>query len=785
MDRIINKIVKLFKKKYFIITFIFVFVIMILGSTYSFWSYEAGWKLASELQFKNLYYSFTINGVTTSTISSGAASGTVYYNVSITSLNDLNTKYLLSYTSTNPAAEVKISSVSTNDSSGIIGKYDGGSGVGRTKVVRIAVTNNSASAATITLSVDGGYSWNPVTAITLKDNYSIVSLVKKEVTVGLGQTLAQTVNAILSCTPTASSPCLYSNNSNNYVNFGGYYWRILGSYIVGGENVVKIILDEPIATKSTYSGLASSLSTFYGTLTDTGLIKTSAPFNCTGTSTITCTGSDNIGLISKSEYDLIGNENSYLYAKPKFSYWTNTESESGIYNIATNRGSSTLAGSSEAYVKPVLYLNHNIVTSSTSDGTYNNPYVTKYGYSLTVNKNSGTADLNSGYYSSDYTYSFTLPTRTNHVVRDYVTTGTGTSISNNVLTMGATDSTVTIRWWYTYTIAYNCNGGAGSPQSITHIEDNAMNLSPSVCYKVTAGTSGNILNIAGWDTSSSGTTVVYNDQGSVVNLTTTPGATVTLYAVWGTNYIFSYSGSYNVIDDTGGNWRIKFLTSGNLIRYSGTFSIDVFIVGGGGGGGSGTAAGSGGGGGYTGTWTTSLTNNQSYPIVIGGGGGPNSAGGTSSAFGYSKNGGSPGTGAGAYKYYGTTGGAGGSGGGGNGANYTSYFDAGNGGSNGSNGYAGGSNAPGGAGQGSSTEEFGISGATKYGPGGGGGCYLYTKNAGIGGATGGGNGYGTIGGGSYVATSGTANTGGGGGGSSYGGGGGTGSGGSGIVVIKRH
>lgn len=270
---------------------------------------------------------------------------------------------------------------------------------------------------------------------------------------------------------------------------------------------------------------------------------------------------------------------------------------------------------------------------------------------------------------------------------------------------------------------------------------------------------------------SSGTTIWIYYGNSSASSTSTP--------------FYSYSGTSEFIDDSSGNFRIKFKSSGTLAP-SASISIDAFLVGGGGGGGSGTAAGSGGGGGYAGTWTNiALNTNQGYSIVVGGGGGPNAAGGVSSAFGYSKNGGNPGSGAASYKWQNTTGGAGGSGGGGNGAFTGSiYRDAGNGGSNGSNGYPGSDPASaGGAGQGTSTEEFGVSGQTKYGPGGGGGCYLYTKLAGIGGITGGGNGYGTIGGGSYVATSGTANTGGGGGGSSWGGAGGAGSGGSGIVIIK--
>ena len=69
---------------------------------------------------------------------------------------------------------------------------------------------------------------------------------------------------------------------------------------------------------------------------------------------------------------------------------------------------------------------------------------------------------------------------------------------------------------------------------------------------------------------------------------------------------FTYTGTYEYIDDGGGNWRIKFLTSG-VFRPLKKMTADVFLVGGGGGGMKGEKnptdssklAGSGGGGGKT------------------------------------------------------------------------------------------------------------------------------------------------------------------------------------------
>lgn len=230
---------------------------------------------------------------------------------------------------------------------------------------------------------------------------------------------------------------------------------------------------------------------------------------------------------------------------------------------------------------------------------------------------------------------------------------------------------------------------------------------------------------------------------------------------------FTYTGSCEVIDDSdevsGVQWRIKFYTSGTLV-FAKKQTVDLFLVGGGGNGGaysSPSSGGGGGGGGYTGTFKQlTIEAQQNYSIVVGG------SAGASSALGQSVNGGN--------SAFNTSGGAnGGSGGGGGGG--TSNYNGGNGGSDGSNGVSAYGNS--GTGQGTTTREFGETGATLY-AGGGGGAGDQSGTVGAGGDGGGGAGgaYGS------TATSGAANTGGGGGGIRD-----TknnGAGGSGIAIIRK-
>ena len=258
---------------------------------------------------------------------------------------------------------------------------------------------------------------------------------------------------------------------------------------------------------------------------------------------------------------------------------------------------------------------------------------------------------------------------------------------------------------------------------------------------------------------------------------------------------YTYTGAHQLIDDGGGNWRIKFLSSGTLIPKK-KLTIDVFCVGGGGSGGNnGGVAGiyqgaGGGGGGYTQTvHAVTIASNEAISVTVGAGGAQNTAtgegngndGGTSQIMRQTNSevlatasGGKAGigpTGSG-----GSRGGAGGSGGG---------AGSGSGGSDGGDGHktmdstgSGWGIVDGGVGQGTTTREFGEGTGALYSGGGGGGMNNFTSDTQAnhkpnGGAGGGGNGCqaqswttdedGNVSVSNKAPTAGTANTGGDGGG----------------------
>lgn len=277
--------------------------------------------------------------------------------------------------------------------------------------------------------------------------------------------------------------------------------------------------------------------------------------------------------------------------------------------------------------------------------------------------------------------------------------------------------------------------------------------------------------------------------------------------VYSGGFEFTYTGAYTTEGDLGGNFVIRFLTSGTLtVTDKGDISsVDWFAVGGGGCGGQLEedfgGGGMGGGGGYTSTIRGAAVP-TSIQIVIGAGSSEYTTYETLVSAGASyvpnvinANGGRSAFFASAWRsdyetveslQYGASGGSGGGCGG-------NPYDTTRGGSDGSDGVESSPNRLGGIGQGTTTREFGESTGKLYSGGGGGGGKATSDSTPMPGGDGGG-GAGALAPSDYSSTSiapspGAANTGGGGGGGAkerayvnvmHGA-----SGGSGIVCVRNH
>ena len=195
-------------------------------------------------------------------------------------------------------------------------------------------------------------------------------------------------------------------------------------------------------------------------------------------------------------------------------------------------------------------------------------------------------------------------------------------------------------------------------------------------------------------------------------------------------------GTYQVLDDGGGNWRIKFLSSGTFTPLK-DMVIDAFLVGGGGAS-AGNYCGYGGAGYTTTVRSIVLGANTPYSIVVGAAGtnGRSSGsdgtnGGTTSAFSTVAAGGKGST---TGKGTAGTGGSGGGGSGGGGYNVSGVHaqrSAADGGTDGGDGTT--ATTAGGAGQGTTTREFGETDGDLYASGGGDNLTATVPNSGNGGA----------------------------------------------------
>ena len=191
-------------------------------------------------------------------------------------------------------------------------------------------------------------------------------------------------------------------------------------------------------------------------------------------------------------------------------------------------------------------------------------------------------------------------------------------------------------------------------------------------------------------------------------------------------------GTYQVLDDGGGNWRIKFLSSGTFTPLK-DMVIDAFLLGAGGGSGS-DYCGAGGAGYTTTVRSVVLAANTAYPLVIGAAGTNGNysgtaatKGGTTSAFAAVANGGERSVkGSKTSVKNGANGGSGGAG----------YAASGGGidGGDGANG-SGSLSSNGGKGQGTTTREFGEADGTLYASGGGRNLTATVSNSGNGGRNG--------------------------------------------------
>ena len=357
--------IKRLKTKYGVFLSILVLFSVVVTLSYSAFIFSTDKYRSTELLISKLNYGITITEDKTNLSSISGSKVTVpkgsitYYNIVISSINKIDSKYTLAY-KTSSNAVVKYTDRTPWNTSGYIKGYDENT---YSKRIRVVIDNSSStSSSTVDFAVYGGYTFNTYASIELNSGYVTVTGPYTEELASLSNRLVDIVENDTGCVTSESSTCLYGGDSiKNYVQYPTNedktknIWRILGSYIIDGETVTKMIKVDTV----------TNLDNLYNTLTDNkSIILSTNKFNCFSS---TCNTSDytNIGILTNYEYNQIGGNNSYLKSLNSFLVKT----ENGFSEVTDN---GINEGVTSSNLKPVVYIQTEVQTSGS--GSSDDPY---------------------------------------------------------------------------------------------------------------------------------------------------------------------------------------------------------------------------------------------------------------------------------------------------------------------------------------------------------------------------------------------------------------------------
>ena len=351
--KIINKL----KTKSGMFLGIIVMFSIVVGLSYGTFIFSTGNYRSTSMLISNLLYGIDITttggnetiNTKTVTLPSGKTSTIL---LKITSLNDVESKYGVSYKINSGTGSVKYSSNTGWLPTGKINKNGTGT---YEKVVKIVI--EATSDLSVDFNVDGGYTYNDLNST--KEGYTRVTEMYEGIT-----DYTESLKTIIE---NETSNNIYGGEAiNNYLQYPEdtditkNIWRVIGYYETA--NGIKIIANPVKETNTT--NISTELTTFYNTLTKKNdYVLETNKFSCTGLNCTTSTYS-NIGLLNTSEYSYIGGINSYLNENNYYVMDGTT-----IKNITS--GNITEA-STTSNLRPVIYLQSDVKVKGS--GTITNPY---------------------------------------------------------------------------------------------------------------------------------------------------------------------------------------------------------------------------------------------------------------------------------------------------------------------------------------------------------------------------------------------------------------------------
>ena len=333
---------------------------VILGMSYGTFIFTTNSYRSTEMLVGNLTYgieitstggSETINGTSVS-LTSGKTSTVL---LKITSLNKIISKYGIDYKMSSGTGSVKYASNTGWLPTGKINENNVGT---YEKVIKVVIS--ATTDVTVDFTVTGGYSTNDLTEV--KEGYTRLT----EIYDGIVD-YKEDLKTILSKEATNN---IYGGEAiNNYLQYPTNtdttknIWRVLGYY--NSVDGIKVVSNQ--ASTTTQGNISSSLTSFYNTLEkQEDYVLETNKFNCTNT---TCTTSSysNIGLLSTSEYNMLGGVNSYLASNESYFGLDNTT----IKNI-TSSGITDTTTSTTSGLRATVYLQNDVKV--TGSGTASDPY---------------------------------------------------------------------------------------------------------------------------------------------------------------------------------------------------------------------------------------------------------------------------------------------------------------------------------------------------------------------------------------------------------------------------
>ena len=333
---------------------------LVIGLSYGTFIFTTNSYRSTEMLVGNLTYgieitstggSETINGTSVS-LPSGKTSTVL---LKITSLNKIISKYGIDYKMSSGTGSVKYASNTGWLPTGKINENNVGT---YEKVIKVVIS--ATTDVTVDFTVTGGYSNNDLTEV--KEGYTRLT----EIYDGIVD-YKEDLKTIISKETTNN---IYGGEAiNNYLQYPTNtdatknIWRVLGYY--NSVDGIKAVSNQ--ASTTTQGNISSSLTLFYNTLEkQEDYVLETNKFNCTNT---TCTTSSysNIGLLSTSEYNMLGGVNSYLASNESYFALDSTTVKNITSSGITDTTTSTTSG-----LRTVIYLQNDVKV--TGSGTASDPY---------------------------------------------------------------------------------------------------------------------------------------------------------------------------------------------------------------------------------------------------------------------------------------------------------------------------------------------------------------------------------------------------------------------------